>query len=365
MLKHTTQQHNNWPLFLGGLLFIMAVLRFPVPPGQYRALFQFIAEITILVALAVLIIQKINLWAGLFLILATFSCVCPVFGKASLLARQAVVFGCIWYSIIVLMVNQSGIKYLLLAIRLIAIVHTLFLVLQFIGLDPYAIFSFCIFTSTITDYTGLMANRNEASMLLAFTIPAFFSRQWIFMLIPIVGLILARTTGPILAVCIGSVFYLRRSDFLHPHFKSALMAGICLVVPLYILFVDVPCIDERLKIWSQGLALMPQHLLIGAGIGHWKLAVKELHAHNDILQIIFEMGLLVSVIILGYLCNIYRRFSGQALLAATAGIIILITALISFPFYVAPTAIMAVTWMGILEISLRGNTNVRGSTRNT
>lgn len=373
VFKDISHRHNRWPLFFGGLLLLISVIRFPVPDDQYRALFRYLAEIAVFVGLAVYIISRVNVWVGLFLILATFSCIYPIFGKASVLARQAVLVGCLWYSIVVLTVDRANIKWLLNCMCLVSIANTVFLALQTIGCDPYAIFSFGMFTSTVTDNSGLMANRNEASMMISMTMPAFFRRKWIsFVLIPVVGLILARSTGGVVAILCGLTFYLLYSGKgkynpfgIHPFLRVAILSLGSALGLLFLMFVDTPCVAMRLQIWESGIPGFCQHWLFGSGIGHWKIVTGQLHAHNDIFQIIFEMGIFAGVIILGYFYDVYKRISKYtSLLPMTAVVVIIANALVSFPFYIATTAMISVTWMAILEISIRGS-NAGRSTRST
>lgn len=362
MLKHITQQRNRWPLFFGILILLISVIRFPVPDDQYRALFRYLAEIAVFIGLAVYIMSRVNVWVGLFLALATFSCIYPVFGKASVLARQAILIGCLWYSIIVLTVDRANIKWLFNCLCFVSIANTIFLVIQTMGYDPYVIFSLGMFTSTVTDNSGLMANRNEASMMISMTMPAFFRRKWIlFVLIPIVGLVLAKSTCGVIAILCGIGFCLLYSGKgehnpfgIHPFLRVAILSLCGAFFLLFLAFIDTPCIAMRLQIWESGIPGLCQHWLFGSGIGHWKIVTRQLHAHNDILQIVFEMGIFAGVIILGYCYDIYKRISKYtSLLPMMAVIVIVFNALVSFPFYIATTAMIAMTWMAILELSLR------------
>ncbi len=82
--------------------------------------------------------------------------------------------------------------------------------------------------------------------------------------------------------------------------------------------------------------------------------------HNEFVQGLFEMGIAFPAIIGGYYIGIYRRFMDgftfcrTATLPVTALIIISANSMVHFPFHIASTAMIAVTWMAILEIQLNG-----------
>ena len=73
-------------------------------------------------------------------------------------------------------------------------------------------------------------------------------------------------------------------------------------------------------------------------------------AHNEFVQGLFEMGVLFPVLVFGYFVGIIRRYRKEAILSATTIGIIALNSLVNFPFHVATTAILAVTWMAIFEV---------------
>ena len=380
------RQHSNWAVFASLILLAVSVVRVPVADGCFRPLFQLITEAGVFFLFAVFIYFYINKWWGLFLTLTLVSTIFPFFGKWSYMARGAVLVGCIWYVLLVAFVKNP--KYLLDALCVIALINVLFANLQYCGFDPYKLATFGLMDSSSGHPTGLMANKNLLSALLAFSLPAFFRKQWVWFA-PVVffGLIIASSTGGVAAVFVMTLvyFFLKdRKDALRRNYWKigALIVWFC----FFTIHIDPPLAIEtvkssdvveerqptevtvtnslthRTKTWMKGIELYNQRPLMGYGIGHWKLVFKKMskpgesvmvQAHNEFIQGLFEMGILFPVILLGYFIAIIRRYRKEAILPVIAVGIIALNSCVNFPFHVATTAIIAVTWMAILEIELR------------
>ncbi len=341
----------------------MAVIRVPVPDGQMRNLFQLLAETCAIIAFGLLVVMRVNKWVGLFLLLAVFSSIYPVFDKSSYIARNAVLTGCLWYFMIErLHLIPWNIKYIYNGICIIAVINAVFAVMQRCGIDPYALVTFGAMRSDVADnaYSGLVANPNTLSALLAFSIPAFMRQYWWpGLLIVIVGLVIAKSTGGLIAAAAGITFYILAAK---RHYYLLVVIGLGAII--FFKYVDMPRIDggSRLEKWVYSLHYIKQHWLTGYGLGHWKTVFYKIHrlydvkwfskAHNDLLQGYFEMGLAFILIVTGYVANVFRRYRREALIPATALVIIGINSLVNFPFHIATTAMIAVTWMAILEIKL-------------
>ena len=363
---------------------MISMVRVPVADGYFRALFQLIAETGIFFMFAVFIYYRINKWWGLFLALTLFSTIYPFFGKWTYMARSTILVGCIWYALLIVLVKDT--KYLLNTLCIITIMNILFANLQYCGLDPYKIMTFGLMDSSTGHPTGLMANKNLLSALIAFSLPAFFRKGW-WLFIPFVfyGLTIASSTGGALAATIMTLIYFFLKDG-----KDALQRNFWKAIALigwfcfFTFYIDPPLtietaiegkpqtkitnsLNHRTGAWTKGLKLYLQKPFAGYGIGHWKLIFKKMaksdesvmvQAHNEFIQGLFEMGILFPVIIIGYLISTIRRYKKEAILSITALGIIVLNSCVNFPFHVATTAVIAVTWLAILEISLRGNKNV-------
>jgi len=218
---------------------------------------------------------------------------------------------------------------------------------------------------------GFMSCYNGASAFLAICFPAFLRRKWIWiapLFIP--AFIYSHTfIGPlavgIIIICFVSVKY--------PYFGKVLIAGLAAgtMITAYWVYVDKPDHNFRYKVWKASLTQhMPQKPWLGSGIGHWKLVYSRpsfirqtadisqkahfAQAHNEIIQGQFEMGNLFSIILVGYLLNILRRYRDKAVIPALALISILITGSTFFIFHIPFTAMVAIIWVAMLEKTLRG-----------
>jgi len=353
-LKLHIRQLTNWGFFVALILLIVSVLQIPAPPGYTRAAFRFICECGIVLLLASFIYQKVNKWVGLFLGLTLLSSIYPAYTKYSLLARNAVIFWCLWYSLLVLTVKKE--RALLNVICIIALINVGFQMLQFFNIDP-------VHKAIDGGHdlpTGLLSNINQTSALLAFCFPAFLRKQWKWgIFIVLLGLVLAKSTGGVVAVSIGVLFY--GLVYFWGAWKkiiiiSLILAGCFLI---FLLLIDRPSCSNRLDKWIIGLKLLKNRVIFGFGIGHWGMLFAKLsntnfyQAHNDLLQGLWEMGIGFIVILAGYLIDVIKRAKHsmkEHILPLTALVIILVNSMVNFPFHVATTAIIAVSWMAILQI---------------
>lgn len=383
-MKSLIQQHSNqWAIFASLILVAVSVIRIPVADGYFRALFQLIVETGVFFMFAVFIYYRVNKWWGLFLALTLFSTIYPFFGKWAYMARGAILVGCIWYTLLVVLVKDP--KPLLNVICVIAIVNILFANLQYCGFDPYKIVTFGLMDSSAGHPTGFMANKNLLSALIAFSLPAFFRKGWcLFVPVVFYGLTIASSTGGALAATIMTLIYFFLKDG-----RDALQKNFWKVIVLigwfcfFIFGIDPPVVVEmvhkekrvmmsnsfnhRTETWKKGLDLYTQRPIAGYGIGHWKLIFKKMakpdesvmvQAHNEFVQGLFEMGILFPVIILSYFISTIRKYKKEAILSITAMGIIVLNSCVNFPFHVATTAIIAVTWLAILQIDLNREKNV-------
>ena len=357
----------------------MSVVRVPVEEGLLRPLFQLLAETGVFLLFAVFIYKNVNKWWGLFLALTLFSTIHPSFGKWSYMARGAILVGCVWYTVLVLTIKDP--KYLLNAICVIGIANIIFANFQYCGFDPYGIFTFGLMSGNNVSPTGLMANKNQLSAIVAFSLLAFFRKGWV-LLVPVVfwGLTIASSSGgawAATAVTAGYFFLKDKWRMFHRNtFKIiALVLWFCFftfhIDPVITVetinkedkFTAPPkvssSINRRTETWKKGLQLYTQRPVFGFGVGHWKLVFKSIsppntsvmiQAHNEYVQGLFEMGLLFPVIIIGYFISLFRRYRKEVILSFSAIGIIALNCIVNFPFHVATTAILGVTWMAIFEI---------------
>jgi len=281
-------------LILGG----MAVFRVPMDDPRFSM--RWIVDVGMILALAGVIWKYANKWIAMFLLLALVSSVFPFSTANSTFAFRAVLTGVIWYALIVIFLPETSIVHLLNTICIIALCHIALLILQTLNLDPFFVPRY----GTKDIPVGLMSNQNEVSALLAFCFPAFLREKWIWGIIPLIGgLLMSKSLGGIIAVGFGIIFYLA----IKGHMLSSISLGFALLLFGGLFLFEESSFHARIYAWKHGLTLYKEHWLMGAGIGHWKVVLKELRpsewptwwktAHNEYLQGIFEMGIGFAVIV--------------------------------------------------------------------
>ncbi len=342
------------------LLLGAAVLRFPCDDfGLSMAVLLEIA-VCLLVACAM---WSINKWWGLLLGLAIISRFFPFYTRYSYLAFQALFYGALWYYFLVSRCDAKAAVRLMDAMCVIAMINILFIILQAFQIMPAAfqesrLFYVLAMGGLHHHPLALVGNQNHAAALVAFCLPAFLRRGWAWaLIIAIPGLILTKTSGGMLAVAVGAIVYASFYN-LRLGAAAALVAGLAFAG--YCRLVDMPSTD-RWQAWVAGWEGIKQHWAFGSGLGHWKVVFRQLSvadqwwtaAHNEFLQGLFEMGIAFPVIVIGYLSDIARRIRKDAALPATALAVIVVNSCVNFPFHIGTTAMIAVTWLAILEITLR------------
>jgi len=363
----TIQQRSSLPLAAAGLLVGAAVLRFPC--DDIRLSFRLVFEFAVVAGLG-LIVWRFNRWLALFLGLALVSMMYPFYDRHSYLAFQAVFYGAAWYMLLILAITRKKGHVILNAICILAFFHIVMLILQAVDMDPL----FTPVNGGRAIPAGLMSNRNMVSALLAFCFPAFLRPRWAWGIPAVLlGLVLAKSTGGALALAAGMVFYCLASAT-----GTRTMAGvirnvlILLTVAagiiLYCIYVDRPdMFGSRFDAWANALGYYKQHWIMGAGLGHWKVVFQRhmltggtvwwAAAHNEYLQGLFEMGISFALILFGYLQGVIRRFKKEAIIPATALVTVMVNSGVNFPFRIATTAMLAVTWMALMDIQTEGKNN--------
>lgn len=361
LLSPTLPRNNNQWIFAPAIaLVLISIFRMALPASMLRVSFVLSMQIGIFVLFALFLHRHVNRFAGWFLLLCLISAVIPTYTKESLLTIYAIQIALIWFAIIVLCATPRTIKYLMDAICLIAFLNIIHMLGQALHPETFNYWN-----------TGVMANPNEISGLLAISLPAFMRTEWrgwkyfkfrmvVFIPMILIGLFMARSTGGVLAAFCGLVFYF----FYKLRSSPAIIVSIIALIisaAMFVLYVDMPGIN-RVDPWFLGYQIIWQHPVIGIGIGHWaplfaQVPIKGLiwnTAHNDILQAWAEIGTGFMILLLFYLRDIGKRAikSGQIIIPFMALIIILANCSVNFLFHIATTALIAVTWLAILEVKL-------------
>jgi len=267
-------------------------------------------------------------------------------------------YGSVWFYV----VARFGSETLLDVMILIVGINLIFQACQWLDIPT-------VMRSKVSHYyLGLMGNPNEASALAAFCFPAVLRRKrWYFFPIIPGSLILSKCAGGILAASVGlGVFWLYvrpdikgRMNIYHFHLAETLfvvMGGVSLC--LYVFSGNnLDTYIQRLEAWKIGLSVYKKRWFLGYGIGHWKLmflkpminGLRWHFAHNEYVQALFEMGIAFPIILLGYVSTIVRRLKTLPMLPVVAIAVIATNTFFNFSMHIAPTAYVAVTWLGLAE----------------
>lgn len=332
-----------------------AIVRFPADDLRLEmvALFQMAA-----VAGLCIWISTVNVWISGFVAMCFVAMYFPFFDMKSAVSFERVFFASVWFAVVVSMFDRKSADWLISAMCIVVMINVAYMLIQLCDADPL----FRPKNPGSNCVVGLMGNQNLTSAVFAFGLPGFFRRKW-RKLIPVVllGMVLSKSTGGLAAGICGGLFY---SACTFNHTENAyILVGCLMSFVVYILVVDPP-VFLRFTAWREAMGYFWQHWAMGSGLGHWKTVFLKYRlcggtwwvtAHNEMIQAVFEMGIGVSVLFLGYFRNLYIRFDQRAVLPYSAVIIIIVNSLVNFPFHIGTTALIAVTWLAILEIYLRPN----------
>ena len=350
-------QRRNVIVLAAVLLILTSVCRVPLA-SPVRLSFQLLFQISVALMLAYGIWWKGNKWLPGILILGTVSCFYPKFTIVSFYTFQVIVFGAMWYLILVHCLKRQYVSILLDAMCILAICNVIYQGIQIAGYD--FIYN-DIGKAPTTQAVGFMSNRNELGALLAFCLPAFFRRGWVWVVpVTMAGLIVTHCMGGVLAA--GAITVVFLFWYLNTWMKITVALTCILFAALYGVFIDTHFDTSRLTAWGLMWELYKSNWITGYGLGSFQtifMGLKEYfvtpyaQAHNDLFQGVFEMGAGFAVLTVGYFVSIIRRINKRAILSLAAITGIVINSLVNFPFHVATTAMVAVTWMAILDNDLR------------
>jgi len=329
----------------------------------------------VMVSFAYYLTIRTTVWWGLFFLIASFSAYYPINSGASEIAHHFVFYGCIWYLMCVRLLTKEKYKtWMLNAICCLGLIHIFLILGQGVfNYDPImkGIAPLHDFDSSAWDRVpnvGLMSCVNGASAMLAICMPAFFRNKWFWLILLFVpAFIYSHTfTGPLAACIIGGAYLATKFKIKWSRVLIIGLAGIT-ILTAYWVYVDNPDSGWRYQAWKSSLTgskTLSQQWL-GVGIGHWKLIYSRTdvgthtlnqyftQAHNELIQGQFEMGQLFSIILIGYLLNIIRRYQVKSIVPCSAVIAILITSSTFFIFHIALIAMVSIVWMAMLEKTLK------------
>lgn len=332
-----------------------------------------------------ILISTVNVWIGLFLLLAVVFSRYPETTDGSRQALGNILLMMVWFYICIqIITDEKRVSLFLGLICLAGIANAVILIFQHFNLD----LGVKVVQRTGLAFddirTGLMDCRNSASAILAVTLPAFFRRRWWY-LIPLIliGLVLSKSTGGVMAAGVVIVVYsmYRMPDFVSiihriPKMQSVQFMNawtlrtvwaafiVCLTV-FYLQFIDSPGMIGRLTAWLEASQLFMKHPYIGAGLSQWKVLFADptirwrtfglyyAQAHNEFIQVAIEMGIFSIITIIGYFVSVAKRMHPGAIIPALAILAVCVNSLVFFPMHIWFLALISVTWLAILEVKLK------------
>jgi len=366
-------------------LLIALTWRLPLSPMIRWNMTKLMIWVSV-VCLSGYIVFMVNMWVGLFVLLALVTTYYPIPTQYSGETMLMVILGAVLYIVFYEVYNKPV---MLALLCLFAMANIITVVVQYLNMD----FQLTVNQNTGKAYwdirQGLMDCRNSLSAALAFCLPAAFfekwkiSIRWVMVVAILIGLILAKSVGGILA-SMPTLFYYADKWFsnMMPKYIS-----LCLVVSLaicgglvFIAYVDSPGYSGRWAAWRMYGNLKAETWTRGVGLGHWKVVfnrkdimgeickaarcndpVKGLYyaqAHNEVIQADFEMGHAAIVLIVGFLVGVLRRIRNlQDPTCILILVAIVIDSMVFFPFHIPILAIVIIMSLSMMERDLRVRRN--------
>jgi len=331
-----------------GLILIVACI-YRVPNSIMRASMELSAVVGISLILAIWLVDRVNIWLGVFVLLAVFSHVYPVYNAAGYKTLHNILIAS--GLLLFMSYRPEYFEHVFDVLLIVAVVNLIVIGFDLLNIHvPYRMF-------WGADCEGVTANRNESAALFAFALPAAFrkGRGWVIPLI-VIGLILTRTSGAAIAIMAGIIIYWKLKGY---RFLFWFILASALGFLLYILFVDTASVESRWVMWGGVMEAIKQKPLLGWGLGQYPNVYNH-SPHNEFLRMVFEMGFVSVLILAGYVATSILKLWGEEIsdnkiLCITALVIIAVNSFISFQLHIGVTALMSLLWLGKFEGGVRDN----------
>lgn len=374
---------------------MMSIAR--MPSESIRDLTYVLTENGVFLAFAGFVFFKVNKWMGLWVLLCLISAQIPLYGinydgsinmratgvfkQSAIFARNAILIGVIWYSLIACLTNRLNVHIMLDIVCVIVFINAVMVILQNYGVDLINIVSMdywktSILLSGVLGAPGLVGNPNTTSGMFGFTLFLFMRRRWgvtlprlnirvwvlpILSIVVLVGLILTKSSNGILAFGAGLYFLWAVYAIHNANEQWRVIIPICAcIIAAVLLFrgyltgLEAAGIDNRIGIWLRGWDLFKYKPIIGYGVGHWKHLTAILHAHNDIWQAVFGTGITGGIVIAGFIAGMFSRITRETVILQASVVAIIVAASVGFIMHVPTTAIIAATLMACLCVVRKG-----------
>jgi hypothetical protein len=202
---------------------------------------------------------------------------------------------------------------------------------------------------------GTLGNKNFLASAIAICLPFFLRKKWALCLILVVPVFLSlKTATSIIAIGVGLTYWAIKNA------KIWWLLGIILACVASLIFYEpLSLINDgggmawRFEIWERISHTWKHILLLGAGIGSFSMYFRAEHCHNEYINALFEGGVFVGILIIGYCMQFFRwalyRINRNNILLCTAIIIVAINCMGGYLFHIAPTAFISLLLMGMYD----------------
>jgi hypothetical protein len=290
----------------GSLLF---VLLFRLPMANFRLSYELSATYLTIFLFSLYLFHKKYIIPALFLLLCAFASYYPVCTLTSINSLRIVTIGILFYFVITELKPKKNL--ILNVLCIVAIIHVIFLILQHFQIfDPYWFLGF----KSNGSVTGLTANRNEASALIALCAPAFYRGKLSYFLpFLVMGILISQSFGGLLAVGLMVVYV-----FYQKGFKFQSICTLLAVLVMFAIYIHAPGIELRVKVWFAAIKFyFDENLITGFGLGHWEYVSRKYlsevyeggyfsRAHNTFIHSWFELGFGFLILLFFYVKKLFK-----------------------------------------------------------
>lgn len=350
-------------------IFIIGCMTFYIPGQQFyepqETFFRYGAMVLFGLCFFIPKRREINnLWLGLILIYACFNTVLFHFQPENRNTLLNLFLG----SVVVKEVAERidlDLRWLGNLLAVFCAVNVLWIALQIHNFDP-------IFSSVNSqnmpqvDIVGFMALKSNLGTLAAFSFPFIWFVSPISSLVCVPLLWYGKNSAAVATVIFSLLFILWHRN--RKAFWVALAVSLGLGA-LYVFKVDMPSgeFEKRFPVWFAGIKIISASSpWFGAGLGGWaKTGFSTMQsngepqtwtwAHNEFIQLGFELGLIGLVLFYAYFKKLFRviDFDDKGHLKAVSYLIPLVMiSMIHFPFHLAKFAGLGCVMIGIIEAHL-------------
>jgi len=193
---------------------------------------------------------------------------------------------------------------------------------------------------------GFLGNPNYLAAFLAFSMPFFFRKWWIWSFpLVAVALFFSMTSSAVIAAIIGGGFFVAKK---YRGWKWVLLiaAITALLVAGYIMIDSPGFVNERFHIWTVAFNQVVQWPLgIAFGLGPGAEWANNYPLHSEWVTLFHQFGVIGIILAVGFLLTVSRK----NVYLFSSFVIIVINMFGNAALHIAPTAFLACMVAGLME----------------